>query len=174
MTYQLAYDVLDDQILPSSGGGVVLLVVTLIWLGFWGAAYRWAEMSPPRHREMRWAWIPVALFAVLAIWLTATRDYPSFADQRQCRTWSRTGDYETTEGRVSLRPSGPPDGNRYRRDFWVGDVPFTYYRYLNVGRGGFQGSFTAADAANLLLSEGLRVRIAHRNGRILRIETADP
>jgi hypothetical protein len=172
MTYRVVYEVLDDSLLPHKGG-LGLLVVVLVWLGVFVAVHLFGKSSPEQRRKMRWAWLPVGLLAAVAVWLIATRDFPSYADQRQCREWVRTGAFEVVEGRVS--DLSPPDRVRRPRhpriDFRVGGVPFSY-RYGQLGRGGFQGTFTAADAQ--AISEGLPVRIAHRDGRILRIETAEP
>jgi hypothetical protein len=88
----------------------------------------------------------------------------------QCKEWARSGQYDTAEGVVAdhRREAGKYPPTHFR----VGDVPFTYKTY-EPKVGGFRGGFTAPGTEDLKLRDGLRVRIAYRDGRILRVEVGE-
>jgi hypothetical protein len=109
------------------------------------------------------------LFVCVAVVQIVNTAYPVYRDQMQCREWLRAGQHDTVEGTIAdfRRDAGKNPHHHFR----VGDVRFTYWP-LRQHTGGFSGDFTAPGTDNLKLRDGLRVRIAHRDGRILRIEVA--
>jgi hypothetical protein len=169
MAYRVAYDVLDDSLLPAHEVGLVFLGFAVVWLAIWFFVYRYVAIPPERKKGMRAGFVVGGIFVAVGITLVAGKTWPTFHHQQQCRDWARCGDYQTFEGVVTGFQSGKSKSPTH---FRVGDVPFTYGGYEPTD-GGFRGRFTAPDSQDLKLRDGMAVRIAHRDGRILRIEIAD-
>jgi len=169
--YRVAYDVLEDVTLPAQQGGVVFLGFALVWTVAWVAFHRFVRGMPTERRRNLWPGLVagVVLVGVGAV-VVATQTYPMFVDQRRCKDWARGGDFQTVEGPVTrVKREG---GKNPPRHFQVGDIDFTY-RVIDPETGGFHGEFTAPWAQDLQLRDGLPVRVAFRDGRILRIDVAE-
>jgi hypothetical protein len=85
----------------------------------------------------------------------------AFVQQRQCQEWVRLRTYQVTQGTISdyhFRKAGA--------NFRVAGVPFD----LLPRSVGFTGRFNVPRDAEGSLRDGLRVRLAHRDGFILRVE----
>lgn len=104
---------------------------------------------------------------------------PVKSAQRQCKEWRATGKYQVIEGVLSeftrrtdfhvRRRLGRPPPPDYR--CLVGGKSFTWSDNIVMQcRAGFQGLFTAPDVPDDILREGAWVRIAFREGYVLRIE----
>lgn len=171
MNYRVVYDVLDDVALPSHTFPLVFLgAAAFFMLGWVGLTYCIRKTNPESGLSMRPGVVIGGFFVCLGVSQVVTGTWSVYRDQARCKEWVRAGDHETTEGTVTQhrRESGksPPT------HFQVGDVRFTYRTY-EPKTGGFSGEFTAPGAEGLKLRDGLRVRLAHRDGRILRIELAE-
>jgi hypothetical protein len=92
----------------------------------------------------------------------------SIVEQGRSKEWLRTGEYDTMEGEIAdCRLSRNGGAHRFR----VQGVVFVCDK-----AGGFHGTFTVTDAPphSAVLCNGTRVRVAHREGHILRIEIPAP
>src|SRR5262249_29669257 len=111
-------------------------------------------------------WVVVIVLFLLTSCLgvfLASYTYEAFVQRRRCQEWARAGQYQVTEGTVAdyqYRKAGP----RFR----VAGVSFD----LLNGSAGFTGRFNVPGAAEGSLRDGLPVRLAHREGFILRVEIA--
>jgi uncharacterized membrane protein len=166
--YQIVYDVSDDLLIPTRQLQIVFLGFALFWTSIWITAYRYDRRKPPDQRRISSGGIFVGIFLVIVgILLVVSETYPEYREQKQCKEWVRIGDYQVAEGPITnlRREAGkyPP------WHFQVGEVLFTY-RTINPKVGGFHGEFTAPNTEDLELREGLFVRIAYHDERILRIE----
>jgi hypothetical protein len=91
----------------------------------------------------------------------ARKTYEGFAQLRQCQEWLQAGQYHVTEGSIA--------NYQYRRagaSFRVADSPFD----ILDRSAGFTGRFNVPGAPQVSLRDGLQVRLAHREGFILRVE----
>ena len=157
--YAVVYDILDE------GFSGKRLLIPLAWLAgllcFVGAAVRSA-----RRREFD-ALAGVCL--LLAFWLCAGVFGVGnvVREQWRCMQWARSGDYQVVEGAVrDFKPM--PKGGHALESFTVGGVPFCYSDY-DLSRGGFNNAASHGGP----IRAGLVVRIAHHDGRILRIEVSE-
>jgi hypothetical protein len=171
VNYRVVYDVLDDVPIPAREEGLIFLGAALFWTILWVVLTRCIRArSPGKGPPVRAGVVIGGLFICLGLVTVVRGTYPMFVDQKRCKEWARAGDFLTEEGRITafVRESGrnPPT------HFQVGAVRFTY-RGSATRTGGFRGTFTDPGARDLRLRDGLAVRIAHRDGRILRIEVAD-
>jgi hypothetical protein len=107
-----------------------------------------------------------------AIWLLAFTGLGLFGfgnvyyQQYRCEQWTRSGDYQIVEGPV-MGLVHHFDRPIYEQ-FSVEDVTFKYSPY-DLSLCGFNGQ---SDVDNLIRN-GLLVRIAYRDGRILKLEIAN-
>jgi hypothetical protein len=170
MQYRLVYDVLND--------GPPWLGVFFAVLAFLFAAACFLEIRErlrgkrtattprqPRSIEV----LPASLVVVLGLFMVglgaifAWYTHEAHAQQRQCQVWVRSGEHEVTEGTVAEY--------EYRRvgtRFRVAGKEFD----LSTRSVGFTGRFNEPGAAKESLDDGLPVRVAHREGFILRVEIA--
>jgi hypothetical protein len=169
MAYRVVYDVLDDATLPAHTHELIFLGGALLWLTVWFTLHRVVPQLRAK-KQMRGGLFVGGLFLCIGTIAVVGSTYPTFADQRRCKAWARDNDYQTAEGTITRFKKDP--GRDPATTFTVGDATFTYRRE-SPKTGGFRGSFTAAEAHDLQLRDGLPVRVAHRDGRILRIEVAD-
>ena len=174
MTYHTLYDVADDSAFAGREAGLVFLLVAVGWTALWLLIHWLIRRTRPAAVDGRWNWlgglvVGVVLIAV-GVAVVVTDTYPAYLVQRQCREWVKAGDYQTAEGPVT--DFRVENGKSPPRHFQVAGLPFTYRMSTNDG-GGFRGTFTAPGAEDRRLANGLQVRIAHRDGRILRIEVVN-
>jgi hypothetical protein len=171
VNYRTVYDVIDAPALPTHTEGLVFLGGALFFTTVWVTLTHCIRRTNP-ERELRvWPGLVVGLLLVgVGVLQVVTGTYPVYRDQRQCREWLRAGRHDTVEGVVAdfRRDAGKNPHYHFR----VGDVRFTYWP-LRQETGGFVGNFTAPGTDDLKLRDGLRVRVTHRDGRILRIEAAE-
>jgi hypothetical protein len=167
VAYLVLYDVLDDS--PRIGLGPTMLAFAVLWTSFWVFIHRFnPHMPPERRRNWRAALLIGPLFTALALYVLATDTFPGYVDQRRCREWARQHAYETVEGPVvGFRRDA---GKNVTTHFKVGEIAFSYDAMLSK-KGGFQGEFTVLTP--IKLRDGPHVRVAHREGRILRMEVAE-
>ena len=167
MQYRVVYDVLNDSF-PWFGvvfAFIPLLLATALFLEFLERV-RGNKVSATPARA---SGLPIPLLIVSILILTcaglfiAANTYESYVRQLECKEWVRTGQYQVTEGTVAdyhfLRV-GP--------SFRVADSSFD----LMQNSAGFTGRFNAPGAPEDLFRDGLRVRLAHQDGLILRVEAA--
>ena len=171
MPYRPVYDVLNDG--PPWWGLVwVILPLLFACMAFLEIVQRLrgkstAPMRVPGRANMVDLPFAVAtaiglLMVVLAV-LCASFTYKAFALWKQCQAWERAGEYRITEGTVAdynFRKAGS--------SFRVGDQSFDL---LNA-YAGFTGRFNVPGAPQDSLADGMRVRLAQREGLILRVEIA--
>lgn len=82
----------------------------------------------------------------------------------RCVAWAKSGNYEVVEGRVTgFQPRSA--GQKSSERFTVKGLTFAYSD-SNLGQGGFRYPF----GPHGRLQDGTRVRVAHRQGRILKLE----
>jgi hypothetical protein len=166
--YRVVYDVLDDGALPGIQSVLVMLGAALLFMLGVLLTYRLKRQMPPaKRRRILFGLIPCVLLVPIGAWGVASRTCPALLDQRQCKAWARAGDYQTVEGSITHR-----GGSKSSMYFQVAGVDFTC-TWDNPRTGGFCGDFTAPGEKALLLLNGLPVRVAHWDGRILRLEVAD-
>lgn len=171
LNYRLVYDVLDDSPFAGRGMGLIFLGFALAWTALWVVIHRCVRGMPEERRRKWWVGLVVgSVFATVGVIGICTETWPAYREQRRCREWARSGKHETTEGRIAdfQRESGR---NAWRR-FQIGEVRFAF-RGEQPATGGFRGTFTAEGTDELTLKDGLAVRIAYRDERILRIEIAE-
>ena len=170
MQYRLAYDVLNDG--PPWLGVAFAILLFLFAVAFFLEIVERISGKRPSPRLRRPGDIAVLPFAVvivlflfmgcLGVFLTSYT-YGAFVQQQHCQEWVRAGQYQVTEGTVAdyqYRRAGP----RFR----VADSSFD----LLNGSAGFTGRFNVPGTAEGSLRDGLRVRLAHQEGFILRVEIA--
>ncbi len=171
MAYRIVYDVLDDAVLPAHREELYWLGFAVVWTLIWAGARRATrKISDPKQRPARGGLVVGGFFICVGILLVTTETLPIFLDQRRCQEWARTGDFQTSEGRINHLIREP--GKYPLTHFEVGADNFTF-RGLGPKTGGFHGVFTDSKAPEERLREGLPVRIAHHDGRILHIEVDD-
>lgn len=88
-------------------------------------------------------------------------------EHRQCLQWATSGDFQVTAGVVRNMKPMPYEGHS-QETFIVANVMFRYSDY-DILRGGFRNTSSHGGP----IREGLNVRIAHRDGRILKLEICD-
>ena len=172
MQYRLVYDVLNDRF-PWFGvwfASVPLLcaIVCILEIVERLRGKPPEPMPVPRvfgRVPLRAAPLPflllfILLFGSASVFL-ASQLYKAVVQQNQCQEWVRAGCYEVTEGSIT-------DYNFQKggSSFRVAGVPFDLLP-LSVG---FTGRFNAPGTAGGSLRNGLQVRLAHREGFILRVE----
>jgi hypothetical protein len=178
MTYQVVYDVLDSvwSVLDTGESrfllfslGIAILVILLYWRGIGYLNGR--PVSDPEQGcgNLAGMLLFLGVFIVIGVWMVATNNYPAYLEHLRFKEWVRQGDYQTVEGAITDFSAGRKYNDSH---FRVGDVRFTYSRTDN-SKGSFRGQFTAPGTEDLRLQNGLKVRIAHREERILRIEIAE-
>jgi hypothetical protein len=171
MTYRVVYDVLDSESSLQNSGGLRILLVALVFMILLIFVY-WRSLGYQEGRPLSGqdqgprilgGIFFLGLFVLAGAWEVATQTYPEYVEEQRCKEWARSGDYQTAEGPVI---------HLGKNSFQVGEARFPYFRkYSNTG--GFYGKFTAPGTEGLRLRPGLKVRIAHQEGRILRIEIAE-
>jgi hypothetical protein len=171
MQYRLVYDVLNDG---PPWWGVAWVVVLLL---FASASFleivarvRGKSISPIRiPGRANIADLPLTVVTVIGLLLVflavlcASYTYKVFALWKDCQKWDRAGQYQTTEGTVTdyhFRKAGS--------SFRVGAQSFDLLNFS----AGFTGRFNVPGAPQGSLSDGMRVRLAQREGFILRVEIA--
>jgi hypothetical protein len=171
MTYRVVYDVLDSSVSAQNRGELFFLLFALVWTTLLFFIYRHRRRWLSNQvREMLGGFLAGGLFIVIGVWLVATRTYPAYLENQRCKEWARRGDYQTAEGPITDFARGP--GREPLISFRAGETSFTY-RWNDSSKGSFHGSFTAPGTEGLRLRGGLMVRVAHRDGVILRIEIAE-
>ena len=167
MAYRVVYDVLDDAVLPAHTMELMWFGGALLWTTLWVVICR----SVPQLREKNQGRPGIFIggfFLIIGTIMVVGSTYPTFADQRRCKAWARAGDYQVAEGPVAGFKRGV--GRDPLTTFRIGNAVFEYRREAPK-TGGFRGKFTVPE--DVQLRDGLPVRIAHRDGRILRIEVAE-
>jgi hypothetical protein len=173
MTYTIAYDVRDDSVFAGHGMPLLFVGGAILWTAFWVLLHRCIRGMPPERRRNAWKGSAIgALLIVVGSIAVATSTVPAVRDQLRCRDWLRTGDHQTVAGEVAGLHRQSPSKN----PVWLFHVGETEFRYqaLQPPVAGFRGEFTAPGTRDRSLRDGLPVRIAHRDGRILRIEIGEP
>jgi hypothetical protein len=102
----------------------------------------------------------ILLFGFGALFF-ALLTHRAFVQERECQEWVRSGKYQVAEGTITdyhFRKGGS--------SFRIEGVPFDL---LNRSVG-FTGRFNVPCDPQGELKDGLRVRLAHRDGFILRVE----
>ena len=163
MEYQVVYDVLDDGWpWDSVLNGLLALGLFLAYLlARRGGRPSASGIAASRSRLSWWllvlGGVTVLVFGCLGLF--------AVLQQRQCKEWDRTGDYEVAEGAVSAYyRDSKPSSERFR----VGELTVSCW-----GRSaGYRGRFNAPGVSGLVLRNGIRARIAHRDGLVLRVEVA--
>jgi len=170
MQYRFVYDVLNDG--PPWLGvafAVVPLLLAVACVLEILQRVRGRRPPSPGRRASPLEVAPLALEIVSVLLLVsagvffASRTYEGFVQQQRCQEWVRSGQYQVTEGTVAdyeYRKAGP----RFR----VADSSFDLLDHS----AGFAGRFNIPGAAAESLQEGMRVRLAHREGFVLRVEVA--
>jgi len=167
MRYHLVYDVANDgpPWLGVAFAVLVLLPAVACLLEIINCV-RGGRRSPvtgrPQVAPLAGAIILLLVVGCIEVFL-ASHTYDAYVQQRRCREWVRAGQYQVTEGTVAdyqFRKAG----SRFR----VADESFDL---LEVSAG-FTGRFNAPGAAEGSLRDGLPVRLAHREGFVLRVEIA--
>ncbi len=172
MSYNIVYSVLNDSIFAGRERGLLFLGFALLWTGFWFFFHKYVRGVPEDRKRGLWPGVAVGgILIVCGVLVVINETYPVIRDQRRCREWLRSGAHEVTEGVISQfrREAGSYTA---RTHFQIGDSKFSY-RLYPPRAGGFDGNFTAAGTESLRLKNGMHVRIAHHDGRILQIEIAD-
>jgi hypothetical protein len=175
MKYHVVYDVLDAGwsivntgemhfLLVGLGLTLLLIVIYSRGIGYIGGR-RMSEVDP--GKKLAGLLLPL-LFILVGAWEVATNNYPAYLENERFKEWVRLGDYETIEGVITNYSMGRKYGSA---GFQVGDIRFTYPR-MDHSTGSFRGQFSAPGTEDLKLENGMKVRIAHREGRILRMEIA--
>jgi hypothetical protein len=177
MKYHVVYDVLDGGWSVLNTGemrflllplGIMIFLIFCYWRGI-GYLNGRPLSDPDQGKGMCGAILFLGFFFVAGVWMVATNNYPAVVENLRFREWVRNGEYETVEGTITDHSLGRKYNDSH---FRVADVRFTYNRTDN-SKGSFRGQFTAPGTQGLRLENGMRVRIAHREGRILRIEIAE-
>jgi hypothetical protein len=89
--------------------------------------------------------------------------YQGILQRQHCKEWARTGQYEVAEGTIA--------DYQLRKGSSSFRIAGQAFDLLNV-YAGFTGRFNVAGAESKSLRNELPVRLAHRDGFILRIEIA--
>ena len=152
--YFVVYDILRDGI------GVAPVAVCLGMLLGFGLGVG-LLISLRRQRK------PVGgLVVLLAAWAAGTvlGGGNVLYQHVRCTAWARSGDFEVVEGPVTqFQPRARWE--KGSESFTVKGVTFSYGR-ADLGKGGFRDQFGPGGP----LREGVRVRVSHREGRILKLE----
>src|SRR5262245_61209985 len=159
MKYRVIYDVLDDGL---RWGAPTLLSVTLLFCAFAFSMSRrqWRGMGMPRQSTTVASRLFILALVVGGLAFAGLQSL-MFRQQQRCKAWAHAGQYIVVEGTVSNY-----ERSRNILRFSVADTTFSCANRF----GGYWGEFTAPGASQDALRNGLRVRINHREGYILRIE----
>lgn len=165
------YDVRDDGLFAGSEFGLYFLGFAIFWTTAWILIHRYVRGMPPdRRRNWRAGAVVGGILVAVGSIVVAGTTYPLARDQWLCREWLEAGEFQTAAGDVTAlrREAGKYPPYHFR----VGGTDFSY-RPINATVGGFQGEFTAPGSERSKFRDGLPVRVAHRDGRILRIEVGE-
>lgn len=170
MNYHLVYDVRNDG-LPWFGialVGIMLLSTVACMLeirerlrGKSDKGVRIPGRANVRDLPIA-AVIGLGLFMMCLTVLLASYAFNGYAQRQHCRDWAQANEYQITEGTIGdywYRKAGPR--------FNVGAMSFD----LAHQAAGFSGNFNVPSREESL-HNGLHVRLAHRDGYILRVEIA--
>jgi hypothetical protein len=172
MQYRLVYDVLKEDGFPWFGVGfaTVPLLLALVCLLEIVERVRGRRPLPrPTPGCISLEATPLGGLIVSFVLLGgfgvffASNTYEAFAQRKQCQEWIRAGQYQVAEGTITdyyFRKGGA--------HFHVAGVSFDL---LNCSAG-FNGRFNVPRDAEGSLGDGLRVRLTHQDGFILRVEIA--
>jgi hypothetical protein len=173
MQYRLVYDVMNDSELPWFGLALIvilsLLSIVCILEIIARIRAKWPVPTPGDSGRAAVGLKPLSfvimIFLVLvsAVVFIASETYQGYIQRQRCQEWSRTGQYQVTEGTIAnyqFRKAGVR--------FSVTGLTFdTLERSV-----GFTGRFNVPTVTPDSLQEGMRVRLAHHEGYILRLEIA--
>ena len=151
--YLVVYDILRDGI-GLAPVGVCLGMLVGLSLGIW--------VFVKLRRERK----PIGGMAVwLLLWTAGTLVGGGnvLFQHFRCAAWARSGNFEVVEGPVT--DFQPHTSSHKRESFTVKGLTFAYSN-ANLSRGGFRYSFGPSG----LMHVGAHVRVAHRGGRILKLE----
>jgi len=150
--YKLVYD-------ASTAGMDLGLILRLLFGAVFGTAL---IVYAARKRSM--ATLAIATVGTCGLVLMGGIAIANTNYQRwRCKHWLRTGDYSVVEGAVSQFHPMPYSGHDSER-FTVEGVSFKYSDYDQS-----QGGFNNTSSHGGPIREGKRVRIAYREGRILKL-----
>jgi hypothetical protein len=151
----VVYDILRDGI-----GWAPIFVCLMIPTV--GGVLLWLLLRERRHGR------PISVVVILlTVWALAGGGGVGnvLCQHARCVAWARSGDYVMTEGCVSDFRPRPRWQHGPAERFTVSGFAFAYGDNL-LGEGGYRHAF----GPDGLLRDGVRVRVAHRRGRILRLE----
>jgi hypothetical protein len=154
--FVVVYDVLEDGI---SGMRLVVPLAWFVGLVVIGGAF------VIQFRQRAYTQAVVIAFSYV-FWSCAGMFGVSNVVEQQvrCMNWARSGTFDVVEGEVRQFQPASPMGKGYE-SFSVSGIPFRYSNN-NLSRGGFHNVASRGGP----MRPGLYVRIAHREGRILKIE----
>jgi hypothetical protein len=173
MQYQLVYDVLKDDRFPWFGlvfTSVPFLFAIALLLEIIERVR--GKRSVPTSRmagriTLKATPLPLVIVFLLVLGAVgvflASKMYEALMQRQRCQEWARAGECQSTEGTVAdyyFRKGGS--------SFRVADQSFE----LVHNAAGFTGRYNVPRDAEGSLRNGLRVRLAHRDGYILRVEIA--
>jgi hypothetical protein len=170
MQYALVYDVMNAG--PPWFGVAFAIILLLAAVASFLEILERVRVSQTPPRKCRPGTIVVfPLAVVIALFLAtagvsmlvARGTYEAFVLREHCHEWVQAEQYQVTEGIVAdyeYSKAGP----RFR----VAGLPFD----LLDTSAGFTGRFNIPGSEAGELRDGLRVRLAHREGIILRVEIA--
>jgi hypothetical protein len=157
MSYVVVYDILESRS-GAEVGVVGLLLGTLIGIFF---------LLRDIKRQRRFGIIFSIIWLTGWIFLGSVGFGNIYYQHSQCMQWARSGDYQMVEGPiVNFKEYTRGEGER----FSVGNVHFEYSSY-DLSVCGFKHFGNKGNP----IQDGLQVRIAYRDGKILKLEIAkDP
>jgi hypothetical protein len=171
MNYDIVYDVMDDSVFAGREYGLYFSGFAVFWTFGWWAFHKFVRGVPEvRRKNLAGGLVVGGVLVAVGGLVLINETIPVIRDQRKCRAWLLSREHETVEGTIVSfkREAGSFTAPSH---FQVGETKFEV-RIRPPRAGGFRGSFTAPGTEGLRLKDGLNVRIACRDGRILRVEVA--
>lgn len=166
MNYVTVYSILDRSFdnLAIIAIGVIFIVIGVIFVFIPRTLFIFFKKNRPISKFVRiYVILSGWLFLLFAVLWTAGATYSLFSSSANYANALKNNEYKIVEGRVNNFVPAPAEGHGME-SFEVNGVPFSYSDYI------ITGGFNQTSSHGGPIKEGMLVRIAYKDGVILKID----